>query len=314
MLFLVSASVSEAATFLEKPISEAKSQEDETSRRHEKKGLSITTKSATQRAATAPLRANVSSPIGMRSCSRMPDYSLSFHAKHLSQNNPNQQTSFDNLLRMEEKRLQKSTKPPITVSPSFMGIVGSALLFALSALVWDPSSARALWKSVLHKKIGTILAVAWLPWCWYHPAKLALVDLLILIQLVQQPAVLPYLQKQVFPILWKTFYSMMVTEAWTRAWKHVFSQMDLIRQHVVAEYYQGGKEENKKDEESWKDGHLVWPDPPSWLVDLHGAVVGSVRKGIKSAMKKSVQETISSAFLVWTDALQEQILLSAEWK
>ena len=44
--------------------------------------------------------------------------------------------------------------------------------------------------------------------------------------------------------------------------------------------------------------------PPEWLVTAHSAIVGSIRKGIKSNFKKSVQETIATSASVWRKAFQ----------
>lgn len=228
----------------------------------------------------------------------MQEFSLSHHADYLSQNS-SQQSSFENLLRLEKEHQKKATtaKPPAQkVSTLFVSVVGSSVLFALSAFLWDPSSAQALWKSVLGKKMQAALAVAWLPWVWAHPAKFALVDMLVLVQLVRQPAVMPYLQKEVLPIIYKTFQTMLIQEAWTRTWKWVFAHIEQVRLAVLSstEDEHSGKLGGR---EAWTDGILAWPtdEPPSWLVELHSTVVGSVRKGIKSAFKKSVQETVMSA-------------------
>lgn len=274
--------------------------------------LSVGAASKARRAAISPVRRGDSSPVD--GSHRMQNYSLSRQVNYLSKN-VDMQSSFETLLRLEEEHQQQikaSLKPPPRISPLFVSVLGSSLLFSISALLWDPSSSRSLWKTVLGKKVETILAVIWLPWCWYHPGRFALVDLFLFLQFVRQPAVLPYLKRAVVPILLKTLKTMLLTEMWTRTWKWVFFQVEQTRLAIQIGLDQG---EGENDRESWMEGHLVWPttEPPSWLVEVHAALVGGVRRGIKSAFKKSVQETVGSAFKIWRTVLEEQILIAVEW-
>ena len=257
-------------------------------------------------------------PVGSRSL-RMQGYSLSHQVQSLaekapkSKQNQESQISFETLLRLAEEQEQNPLKNSPNVSPFFWTVLTSCILFSVTAFVTDPMAAQSLWKSVIAKRLDTILAVAWIPWCWYNPTRFALVDLLVLIQFVRQPSVLPYLKHQVIPIWTKTFKTMLLTEIWTRIWKWVFVQVDQIKLAIAPRINQSKSQEKP---ESWRDGHLVWPAPqaPSWLVQFHAAVVGSVQRGIKSAFKKSIQETILSALGVWGSALQEQLVaLAVSW-
>ena len=277
---------------------------------------------------------------------RMQDYSLAQQMEFLSQsskNNSNDGTNhgkyFEMLLQMETKEQQKQlttversslnnqSKAIITtpvVSPLFWSILGSASALAFSSWLWDPKSAQTLWKTVVGKKIQAVLAVAWLPWVWAHPSQLALADLLVLIQLVRQPAVLPYLQAKVLPVVFKTCKAMIVAEIWSRGWKWFFWHLETVRQSILEKT--AGKDEwgktgnNEAGTTGVEDlegthnflslGRLSWPaEPPSWLVEAHNLVIGGIRKGIKSSAKKSIQETITASFTVWINAIEEQLMV-----
>ncbi|CAB9528807.1 expressed unknown protein [Seminavis robusta] len=294
--------------------------------------VSATTEYSARRAATRPIRqeeedfrltpSKNTSISGTFRSNRMKNHSLVQQVEYLSIQNSNQQSSFETLLKLEDERRQQiasAKKANDQPTPIFWSILGSSVLLAISSFLWDPSSAQSLWKTVLNKKFQAALAVAWLPWVWAHPGKLALVDLLIIVQFMRQPAMLPYLQYEVVPIIGKTIRTMLLTELWTRTWKWFFPQWDKLRSQVAKQLKTKDNDDNpssgsnQQQYEPWTIGHVSWPqkmlgDPPSWLVETHKFLVGGVRRGIKSAFKKSIQETLMTSFSVWKAALEEQII------
>jgi hypothetical protein len=252
---------------------------------------------------------------------RMKDCTLAQQVAFLSNNET--LNSFETLLQMEEERqkehetiLAASSNMAPTISPFFLGVLTSSGFLALSSWFLNPLSTQSVWKQALSKRIKPALGLAWLPLIWEHPAKLAFVDLLLLGQILRQPTVYPYIQKEVIPFAWKTFQTMILTEVWTRIWKWLFLHVDQVRQAlgVGAEVNNGSVSENGRDEQHHPStfGILEWPKQyplPSWLVDVHSLVVGGVQRGIKNSFKKSFQEAIMSALSVWRDALSEQLLV-----
>ena len=270
---------------------------------------------------------------------RMQEYSLAQQMEFLAQHNPPKNGNheefsyFEVLLQMEHDEQQQqrdelqennssatttvAKKPEATtVSPVFWSILGSASILAVSSWLWDPRSAQTLWKTVIGKKLGAALAVAWLPWVWAHPAQLALVDLVVLVQLARQPAVLPFLRTNVLPVVWQTCKTMMIAEVWSRSWKWFFAHLEQVRQSVLESVTDPNeaRSSSKEGKDLLSLGLLSWPtnsSPPSWLVEAHSLVVGSIRKGIKSSVKKSIQATITSSFSVWRNVLEEQVKIVA---
>lgn len=276
-------------------------------------------KTKAQKAASAPIHKKNETKISAFTgkSHRMEEYSLAQQIDYLSEKG--NESYFEVLLQMEEARQQQeenmtsiqasSTLSQSRISPTFLSILGSSSLLAVLSWLWDPASARSLWKTVVGKKLRAALAVAWLPFVWAHPGKLALVDLLILIQFVRQPAVLPVLQYEVIPLVWKTVKAMVVAELWSRSWKWFFTQLDQVKQEVMAEIGNKQEDTEKSVEDSLRIGVVKWPtnSPPSWLKKIHALLVGSVRKGIRSSIKKSIQETIMSSLEVWINALRDLV-------
>ena len=266
---------------------------------------------------------------------RMQDYSLAQQMEFLSQTSKhdgrNQGKYFELLLQMEIEEQQsqlipshKNTSKTTATSPLFWSILGSASALALSSWLWDPRSAQTLWQTVVGKKVGAALAVAWLPWVWAHPSQLALADLLVLIQLARQPAVLPYLQTKLLPVVVKTIKAMIVAEIWSRGWKWFFWHLEAARQSILEKttgndewktsHNPAGDDKDTEETQTFLSmGRLAWPansEPPSWLVEAHSLVIGGIRKGIKSSAKKSIQETITASFTVWINAIEEQLMVA----
>lgn len=300
---------------------------------------STATDSSARRAATKPIRmrdegfrirpsgGTTSSSIAR--CHRMKDFSLAQQVEYFTIQDPSQQSSFEALLKLEDERQQQmllQNSRTAEPSPFFLSMLGSAVLFAISSFVWDPASAKSLWKTVVNKKMKNVIAVGWLPWVWARPSKLAVFDLLVIVQFIRQPAMLPYLQYEIIPIIGKTLHTMVVTEIWARIWKWFFPHWDQLVKFVARQSSalwkrndnssKGSAKEKSASSsgEEWKVGHICWPEDvlgklPPWMVATHKFLVGGVRKGIKSAFKKSAQETMVSSFSVWKEALQEQVIV-----
>ena len=281
---------------------------------------------------------NNNATCGDRNGRRMQDYSLAQRIYLLSKkvNGNDISGDFEVLMSIvsDEEELNNTNLPSIkqaakaadavvVTSPTptmFWSILGSSGVLAVSSWLCDPVHARTLWKTVVSKNIGAALAVAWLPWVWAHPGQLALVDLLLFLQLVRHPAVLPYFQKQVLPVIWRTAKAMIVAEMWTRGWKWFFAHLDHARQYAMTQLGTSMEDTNVLDGEHKNAtdilslGLLSWPlesEPPGWLVEAHSLIVGSIRKGVKSSVKKSIQETITSSIMVWRNVLQQQVLVGA---
>jgi hypothetical protein len=246
---------------------------------------------------------------------RMKDQTLDQQVEYLAKKS-SRQTSFQNLLKAEGEsqstattttRANPNKDPP--VAPFWGSVVGVSALLAVSSWLRDPSSGQGLWSTIWTEKLGSILSVAWLPWVWAQPTKLKVLDLLVMSQFAVQPALLPYVRYEILPLIAKTFQTMLVAELWKRTWKWFFAQWDqsLWRQSMMV---QEGDNGNTRE---WKMGYWVWPkealgEPPSWLLELHSLVEGSVRGGIKRAFKKSIEAATMSSLGAWKDAMQEQIL------
>lgn len=320
--------------------------------------LQSSSSSPAKQAAYAPLRkqhpsqeASLTTTVASNN-HRMTNYTLTQQAEYLSQQQQRQQqagkeyyTTFEVLLQMEERRQEQEKRNQQTgivvhhpansnkMSPIFWSVLGSASLLSVSSFWRDPSTAHHLWTTSVQKKVGAVLAVAWLPWIWARPAQLPFFDLIILVQLGRNPTVQPFLQQEVLPMIWKTVKAMMVHEAWSRAWKWFFVQCDTLRQsmssmkekeemeretnHATSSTDVSNNEEKEiAKKSSFAFDVLRWPNdsPPEWLVTTHSAIVGSIRKGIKSNFKKSVQETIATSASVWRKAFQEQVQLLKPWE
>jgi hypothetical protein len=198
-----------------------KKAEGEETKTNNKPGLSLmqSTSSRARRAASSPAGNNQQTNTSFSSNRyRMQEFSLADHVAKLS--NSDNHDSFERLLSLEQEKRQEAAKAVSTknttslhsVSPQFMTALGGTSVIAAAAWFLDPLTIATLWKTSIWKRLGTALAVAWLPLLWAHPTGLALVDFLILVQLARQPTVIPYLQKQVFPVVWKSLHAMIVTE------------------------------------------------------------------------------------------------------
>lgn len=292
---------------------------------------------AAQKAVHDPIRSNSaddtfgSTAVTNNDSHRMQDFSLAQQMELLSQkkqkNGGETTTTHFEYLMMQPVEDKINFLPAIpgksvplapVTTRVFWSILGSAGILALSSWLWDPASAHTLWKTVVGKKLGAALAVVWLPWVWAHPAQLALVDLVVLVQLARQPAAMPYLQEHVLPIVWKTAKAMVVAEIWSRGWKWFFTHLEQVHKSVLEQVAidpvleQAGEGSTSYRKDLLALGLLVWPTttPPSWLVEAHSLVVGSIRKGVKSSIKKSIQETITTSFGVWRNVLQEQVVVA----
>jgi hypothetical protein len=269
--------------------------------------------STARRAATRPIRSyDIRGSPRYSRRRRMQDLTLAQQVEYLAKNS-NQQASFHNMLKTEGE--SQSTAASTTnanpdkdtsVAPFWGSVVGVSALLAVTSWIWGSSSGQVSSKPIWTEKLGSILSVAWLPWVWAQPTKLKVLDLLVLSQVAVQPALIPFVRYEILPLIAKTLQTMLVAELWKRTWKWFFAQWDqlLFRQSMMVQ------EDDDGNTPEWRMVHWVWPketlgEPPSWLLELHSLLEGSVRRGIKREFKKSIQEAIMSSLAVWKDAIQK---------
>ena len=348
VVFLAVAAVSGATTVKKKPLKDRSNPDEQencsdlttTTTTATPAGMPSTTKSKAHRAAFASSEQHIhkNTPGSLALSYRMQDSSLSDHAHQLFFNHDGESpNSFSFLVQLEEERLQQNNnavssttatmKETAKISPYFASALGGSVMLAATSWFLDPVTTETLWEKSISKRLGTALAVAWLPLLWGHPARFAIIDLLLLVQVARQPAVISYFQKQVLPFVWKSLQTMIVTELWGRAWKWFFWQLEQLLQSLNDTLTNQQQQERQQQQQSssssleskeqqmsstyyFRFGFLEWPAqsaPPDWLVDMHSIIVGSVQKGVKSHFKKSIQETLVASFSVCTNALREQI-------